>query len=208
MEEKNQPVVIVARRARLGVHVGHIERHVVPQERALAVGVLARLFAAQLARFRVRIGGAGDALARLQAVRQTDRSRTFAHVAHELLVADGFVRFVDRRRTLRLEAVAEARIAAAVVVATLVAQSQHARVRAAGTLRRAAAGRRRQRARLLVGLRVAGHREAAGVDAVVLPAAVALFAGFDHTVATDGSLRFCAHTTKTLLYIFCNKRKV
>lgn len=189
LEHITVAVVLVARRARLREHIGHIVRSHVPVERTLAHAV--RALAAQFARLRGRIAGARHALARLQAVRQADRAGAFAHVADELLVADGLVRLVDRRRTLRPEAVAEALVAAAVVVATLVAEAQLARVRAARPLRRTATGGRRQRARPFGRIGMAGHWKAAGVLAVVLPAAVALLAGIDDAVAADGDLRFC-----------------
>ena len=67
-------LVVVAGRARLGVHVRHVEGHLVqleggPARRALGV---ARLLAAQLAGLGLRVVGALRALARLEAVRQAD----------------------------------------------------------------------------------------------------------------------------------------
>ena len=67
-------LVVVAGRARLGVHVGHVEGHLVELEGGAAGGALgvAGLLAAQLARLGLRVVGALRALARLQAVRQAD----------------------------------------------------------------------------------------------------------------------------------------
>lgn len=59
---------------------------------------------------------------------------THPHVADELVVAYGLVRFADGWRTLGTTAVTKARISASVVVPALIAAAQSAARRAAWTL--------------------------------------------------------------------------
>lgn len=188
---KNLPIVVVARRARLGVHVRHVVRRVVPLVRALARVALAGHFAAQLAGLRLGVVRLRDALAGLQAVGEADRAGALAHVADELLVADRLVGLVDRGRAVGRAAVAVARVPAPVVVAAPVAELQRALGGAARALRGAALGARPQLARLVVLRRVRRHRVAARVLAVLLPAAVALLARVHDAVAANRCLRLC-----------------
>lgn len=188
---KNLPIVVVARRARLRVHVRHVVRGVVPLVGALARIALAGHFAAQLAGLRLGIVRQRDALAGLQAVGEADRAGALAHVADELLVADGLVGLVDRGRTVGRAAVAVARVTAAVVIPAPVAELQGALGGAARPLRGTTLGARPQFARLVVLRRVRRHRVAARILAVLLPAAVALLARVHDAVAANRCLRLC-----------------
>lgn len=63
---------------------------------------------------------------------------THPHVADELVVAYGLVRFADGWRTLGTTTVAKARVSASVVVPALIAVAQSAARCAAGTLKQEA----------------------------------------------------------------------
>ena len=69
----NLPIIIIARRPRLSIHVRHVVGRGVPGEGGLAGA--ARLAAAQLAG-GARVVRARRTLARLQPVRQADGART------------------------------------------------------------------------------------------------------------------------------------
>lgn len=120
------PIVIIAGRSRLRVHVRHIVRFVIPFEGALARALLAGQLAAQLTRFGLGIVRFGDALTRFQAIGQANRPRALAHEAHKLLVAYRLIWLVHRGRAQCRLAITEARITASVVLATFVAESQFA----------------------------------------------------------------------------------
>ena len=83
MKDVAVALVLVAGRARLGVHVRHVEGHAVELEGGAAGAVLARLLAAQLARLRVGVVGALRALARLHAVRKADRASALLKITTE-----------------------------------------------------------------------------------------------------------------------------
>ena len=114
---------------------------------------------------------------------------TYPLVADVLLVADRLVGLERGHGTGGGGAVAEAEVAAAVVLAALVARLELALLVAARALRGAARLGRPQGARLAVGIGVGRLRPAAGVGAVLLPAAVALLAGLDDAVAAQRLLR-------------------
>lgn len=88
----NLPIIIIAGRARLSVHVGHVEGRAVPVEggQAGAAGPPA----AQLAR-RARVPRARRALARLQPVRQADGARALlgdGHYNFTLALSSAYIR--------------------------------------------------------------------------------------------------------------------
>ena len=134
LEDVTVPLVVVARRARLGVHSGHLGGRPTQLEGGDAGPVLARLLAAQLARLGLGVAGCPLALARLHAVGQADGAGALALVAHKLLVAHRLVGLHGGDGAGGTGAVTEALVPAPVVVAALVAALQLAFRRAARAL--------------------------------------------------------------------------